>query len=35
MNAADVKPSMYIGSKKKNVKEGLKFKVTDHVGISK
>ena len=35
MKPADVKPSMYIDLNKKNNTEGPKFKVGDHVRISK
>ena len=35
MQPVDVKPSMYIDFNKKNIKEGIKFKVGDHVRILK
>ena len=35
MKPVDVKPSMYIDFNKENNKEGPKFKVGDHVRISK
>ena len=35
MKPVDVKPSIYIDFNKENNKEGLKFKVGDHVRISK
>ena len=35
MKTVDVNPSMYFDFKKENNKEGPKFKVDDHVRISK
>ena len=35
MKPVDVKPNMYIDFNKENIKEGPKFKVGDHVRISK
>ena len=35
MKSADVKPNVYIDFNKENIKEGPKFKVGDHVRISK
>ena len=35
MKPVDVKPSMYVDFNKENYKEGPKFKVGDHVRISK
>ena len=35
MKPADVKPGIYIDFRKENIKEGPKFKVVDHVKISK
>ena len=35
LQPVDVKPSMYIDFNKKNIKEGIKFKVGDHVRILK
>ena len=35
IKSADVKPNVYIDFNKENIKEGPKFKVGDHVRISK